>query len=173
MLTRCIILALILSSASFTFTADPNLGYIEQNISIAQSESLRTGIPVSIKLGQAILESNGGRSVLATRANNHFGIKCKSYWTGGRYFYTDDDRDANGNLVPSCFRMYSDAKSSFIDHSNFLTSSERYSILFTYDKKDYRQWANGLSESGYATNVAYAKSLIRIIEKYNLNQYDN
>ena len=93
--------------------------YIASYTDLAVLEEQRTGIPASIKLAQALIESNGGRSVLATRANNHFGIKCKSYWTGKRYFYTDDDRDPNGNLVPSCFRMYESAESSYADHSDF------------------------------------------------------
>ncbi len=145
--------------------------YISSYAELAIQEEQRTGIPASIKLAQALIESNGGRSVLATRANNHFGIKCKSYWTGKRYFYTDDDRDTDGNLVPSCFRMYESVESSYMDHSNFLTGSERYEELFTYEATDYVAWAEGLRKCGYATDPGYAKKLIRVIERYRLDGY--
>ncbi len=143
--------------------------YIAEHQSLAIAEEGRTGIPATIKLAQALVESSGGRSVLATRANNHFGIKCKSYWTGKRYFYTDDDRDSDGNLVPSCFRMYESVESSYMDHSEFLTQSERYAQLFEIDKSDYKSWAEGLLKCGYATDPGYARKLVRVIERYGLN----
>ena len=146
--------------------------YIDQYSGLALAEEARSGIPASIKLAQALIESSGGRSVLATRANNHFGIKCKSYWSGSRYFYTDDDRDSDGNLVPSCFRMYDSAESSYTDHSNFLTSSERYDILFATPANDYKAWAEGLLKCGYATDPSYAKKLIKVIEKYRLDSLE-
>jgi len=157
---------------SFGTIKDAKILYIEAHLPLAIKEQQRSGIPVSIKLAQAFIESNGGTSVLANRANNHFGIKCKSYWTGARYFYTDDDRDADGNLIPSCFRMYHSTIDSFEDHSNFLMNSDRYSELFSYDKTDYKKWANGLLKCGYATDSRYAKKIIEVIEKYSLQQYD-
>jgi flagellum-specific peptidoglycan hydrolase FlgJ len=157
---------------SFGTIKDAKVLYIESHLPLAIKEQKRSGIPVSIKLAQAFIESNGGTSVLAHRANNHFGIKCKSYWTGPRYFYTDDDRDSDGNLIPSCFRMYGTTSESFEDHSNFLMNSDRYNELFTYDRSDYKKWANGLSQCGYATDSRYANKLIEVIEKYELQQYD-
>lgn len=157
---------------SFGSIEDAKVVYIKSHLPLAIKEKQRSGIPVSIKLAQAFIESNGGTSVLASRANNHFGIKCKSYWTGPRYFYTDDDRDADGNLIPSCFRMYDSVSDSFEDHSNFLMQSDRYNELFTYEKSDYKKWANGLLKCGYATDSRYANKLIAVIEKYALQQYD-
>jgi flagellum-specific peptidoglycan hydrolase FlgJ len=157
---------------SFGTIEDAQVIYIKSHLPLAIKEQKRSGIPVSIKLAQAFIESNGGKSVLASRANNHFGIKCKSYWTGPRYFYTDDDKDTDGNLIPSCFRMYESAEDSFEDHSDFLMNSERYHELFTYDKSDYKKWANGLLKCGYATDSKYAIKIIEVIEKYSLDQYD-
>jgi len=157
---------------SFGNMEEAKVAYIKTYLPLAIKEQKRSGIPVSIKLAQAFIESNGGTSILASRANNHFGIKCKSYWTGDRYFYTDDDRDADGNLVPSCFRMYDSASDSFEDHSNFLMQSDRYNELFTYERSDYKKWANGLLKCGYATDSMYANKLIEVIEKYALQQYD-
>ena len=151
---------------------DPAVGYVEEHKELAISEMHRSGIPASIKLAQAIVETNSGRSVLATRAKNHFGIKCKSYWEGPRYFYTDDDRDDNGNLVPSCFRMYDSVEDSFRDHSDFLVNSERYALLFDGGSRDYVHWATGLQQCGYATDTNYSRRLMSIVEKYNLDAFD-
>ena len=172
MIVRIFLIATIPLFLSFGSPADPGMMYIETHLDLAIQEHNRSGIPVSIKLAQAILESGNGKSILASRANNHFGIKCKSSWTGPRYFYTDDDRDQYGNLVPSCFRMYPTSEDSYRDHSDFLMASERYDKLFELDPDDYRGWAEGLMECGYATNPSYARNLVRKIEQYELHQYD-
>jgi flagellum-specific peptidoglycan hydrolase FlgJ len=147
------------------------LEYIRTYKELAKTEMHLYGIPASIKLAQALIESDAGTSVLATRANNHFGIKCKSWWTGSEYFYADDDYDENGDMIASCFRSYDSAELSFTDHSVFLTTSDRYLHLFSYGL-DYHKWAYGLQYSGYATSTTYAKQLIQVIEKYELHGLD-
>lgn len=137
--------------------------YIAKWNKVAMQHQQEYGIPASITLAQGILESGAGQSELATEANNHFGIKCTSDWMGDVYRH-DDDRKAE------CFRMYKDAEESFIDHALFLKRS-RYERLFTYTVTDYAAWAQGLKECGYATDPAYPKKLIRIIEEYKLNDY--
>ncbi len=149
--------------------------YIENHRDIAMSEMLRTGVPASIKLAQGMLESDWGRSDLATEANNHFGIKCGSNWNGNSFFKSDDDRDSQGNLIESCFRSFDNAYDSFVAHSDFLSDPKkkyRYGFLFKLETTDYKKWANGLKEAGYATDPNYPKKLIQIIEKYELHQYD-
>ncbi|MEZ5057875.1 MAG: glucosaminidase domain-containing protein [Saprospiraceae bacterium] len=146
--------------------------YIERYKEIAVEHHKVMGIPASIKLAQALLESSFGRSSLATEANNHFGIKCKSDWTGQSFYKKDDDFDEEGNLTESCFRSYGSAEESFIDHSLFLKSNARYAELFTYGS-DYKKWAKGLQKAGYATAPDYANRLISIIEEFELYQYDN
>ena len=122
------------------------------------------GIPASITLAQGILESGSGQSELATKSNNHFGIKCHSDW-GGESVYHDDDHRGE------CFRSYDNASESFHDHSEFLKRS-RYEALFELKPKDYVRWAKGLKKCGYATNPKYAHQLIDLIERYGLEQYD-
>ena len=122
------------------------------------------GIPASITLAQGILESRDGNSRLAKEGNNHFGIKCHSDWEGKRIFEDDDARN-------ECFRQYRNGRESFDDHSDFL-KKQRYAKLFELEMTDYKGWARGLKECGYATSPEYAKSLIRIIEENNLQQYD-
>lgn len=152
---------------------NPAISYIDQYKDLAVIEMHRSGIPASIILAQGLLESNNGSSSLATNANNHFGIKCKNYWRGSKYFHKDDDYDSSGRLTESCFRSYDSPIDSYVDHSNFLMYTERYSVLFNYHKTDYIQWAHGLKNCGYATDSQYAQKLIKKIEDHQLYVYDN
>ncbi|RLD22379.1 MAG: hypothetical protein DRI69_01310 [Bacteroidetes bacterium] len=152
------------------------LEYIDRYKDVAVVEMHRTGIPASIKLAQGILESNAGASMLAERANNHFGIKCGSAWKGKTMQRKDDDRNAQGKLVKSCFRSFGSAKESYVAHSDFLLDPNkkyRYGFLFSLDSDDYRSWAYGLKKAGYATNPNYPKLLIKIIEQYELFKIDD
>ena len=146
--------------------------YIELYKQIAIEEMNRSGIPASIKLAQGILESASGTSTLAVKANNHFGIKCGSKWKGATHFHKDDDYDRAGNLIKSCFRKYQSAEESYIAHTEFLMSGARYEFLFSYPKTDYKNWARGLKQAGYATNPRYAELLINIIEDADLARFD-
>ena len=137
--------------------------YIEQYAALAVKEMERTGVPASIKIAQGIHETNAGKSDLVLQSNNHFGIKCKSSWTGEKVYHNDDEEG-------ECFRKYEDAKASYLDHSDYLKSQPRYSFLFEYDANDYAAWAWGLKKAGYATNPIYAQTLIKYIEAYQLNE---
>ncbi|WP_445453999.1 glucosaminidase domain-containing protein [Flavobacterium sp. 25HG05S-40] len=141
------------------------LAYIEKYKSVAKENMTKTGIPASITLGQAILESGAGTGPLSMQANNHFGIKCHKEWTGPSIKYTDDEEN-------ECFRKYEDPSQSFKDHSYFLTSRPRYAELFEFQKDDYKSWAYGLKAAGYATDSKYPDKLIGLIEKYQLNKFD-
>ncbi len=139
--------------------------YINKYKGIAISEMNRTGIPASITLAQAIVESASGESNLAKQANNHFGIKCKTEWTGEK-MYKDDD------MKNECFRVYENADSSFIDHSNFLKYRPYYASLFELDPVDDTAWAYGLKKAGYATEKDYPNILLKVIDMYELSQYN-
>ncbi len=139
--------------------------YIKLYKDIAIKEMNTYGIPSSITLAQGILESANGNSTLAKKANNHFGIKCHEDWNGPS-FHMDDD------LEDECFRKYSDPFESFKDHSVFLATRDRYASLFNLEITDYKGWAKGLKEAGYATNPKYPQLLINIIEEFELFQYD-
>ena len=95
------------------------------------------GIPASITMAQAILESGFGNGYLARVANNHFCIKCKNSWTGKTIIHSDDNPD-------DCFRVYDSVEASFEDHAEFLSNGKRYAFLFAYDTDDYKSWAKGL-----------------------------
>ncbi|QKG80574.1 glucosaminidase domain-containing protein [Tenuifilum thalassicum] len=139
--------------------------YISRYSYIAIQNMKKYGVPASITLAQALLESDNGNSTLAVKANNHFGIKCHKNWKGGR-IYHDDDRKGE------CFRKYRSPEQSFTDHSLFLRGSSRYDFLFKLDPTDYKAWARGLKKAGYATNPNYANLLIQIIEDNQLYRFD-
>jgi LysM repeat protein len=132
---------------------------------MAVIEMQRTGIPASITLAQGMLESDYGRSYLARKANNHFGIKCHSTWQGEKVYKDDDRRN-------ECFRSYGNVKDSYRDHSDFLVNGSRYKDLFRLSSTDYRSWAHGLKKAGYATDPDYASLLIRKIDEYGLHAFD-
>jgi LysM repeat protein len=144
---------------------DPRLAYILKYEKLAVKEMSRSGIPASIILAQACLESGDGKGKLALMSNNHFGIKCKSGWEGESVLFDDDLKD-------ECFRSYPTVEESFADHSRFLMQSPRYAWLFEFDHNDYKSWAKGLQKSGYATSIYYSKQLIKIIEDYGLHKLD-
>lgn len=150
------------TAVNYKITGPSNaVAYVEQFKGIAVSESIRTGIPASIKLAQGILESGYGSSTLAKKANNHFGIKCGMGWSGKTMQYKG-----------SCYRVFKNGNDAYKEHSNFLTNSDRYKDLFSLKRTDYKGWARGLRKAGYATNPQYPSKLIELVERYKLYNYD-
>jgi LysM repeat protein len=139
--------------------------YIAQFKDAAISDMKKSGVPASITMAQGMFESDYGNSSLAKVAKNHFGVKCHKDW-GGDTYYMDDD------APNECFRKYNSVEESYDDHSNFLRTRDRYKFLFDLSITDYKGWAKGLKQAGYATNPAYADKLIEIIERYNLQALD-
>jgi flagellum-specific peptidoglycan hydrolase FlgJ len=142
----------------------PEAEYIKKYSGIAVREMKRTGVPASITLAQGMLESDYGRSRLASVGNNHFGIKCHN-WSGESIYHNDDKRN-------DCFRRYPNAEKSFTDHSDFIKTGSRYKFLFELSPYDYKAWAYGLKKAGYATNPEYASLIIKKIEENNLEIFD-
>lgn len=139
--------------------------YIEQYKEIAIQEMIRSGVPAAITLAQGVLESQSGESVLVKKSNNHFGIKCKVEWTGAKTYHDDDARG-------ECFRVYTTAEESYKDHSDFLRTRAHYAFLFSLDPTNYEAWAYGLKKAGYATAPTYPQKLIKVINDYQLNQFN-
>ncbi|MEZ3549548.1 MAG: glucosaminidase domain-containing protein [Muribaculaceae bacterium] len=162
---KTLIFTLILSAMALTgYAVNPYEEYIERYSALAVDHQNEYGIPASITLAQGLLESAAGRSRLASKGNNHFGIKCHKEWKGKTMLRDDDARD-------ECFRVYSSVEESFADHSRFLRR-DRYKRLFDLDVTDYQGWARGLRKCGYATDPNYAARLITIIERYSLYVFD-
>jgi LysM repeat protein len=138
--------------------------YIARYKDIAIEEMQRTGVPAAITLAQGIHETGAGTSDLVISSNNHFGIKCKTEWTGATVYHDDDARG-------ECFRKYNDPVDSYRDHSDFLKNRPYYASLFKLDPTDFEAWAYGLKKAGYATNPKYPQILIKLIKDYDLQEY--
>jgi LysM repeat protein len=160
-----IILLLTFFCISLYAQKTATLIYVDQYKDIAIKEMKRTGIPASITLAQGIVESNSGESNLALNFNNHFGIKCKTDWKGETTYQDDDTKQ-------ECFRVYTNANASFIDHSNFIKTRPNYAPLFQLDPVDDSAWAIGLKKAGYATASDYANKLMKVIDDYELSQFN-
>lgn len=163
---RLLVLIFLLTQSLLLFAQNSAEQYISRYSQLAVKNMKSSGIPASITLAQGLLESGNGQSVLAKKANNHFGIKCGGNWNGKKV-YMDDD--AKGE----CFRKYRKVKHSFDDHSDFISKRDRYAFLFELDRKDYKGWAKGLKKAGYATNPNYPELLINLIERYELDRFDS
>lgn len=157
-------ISILLFSKAFAQDSLTVQQYISQYKDIAIAEMHRTGVPAAITLAQGIHESSAGKSELVLQSNNHFGIKCKNTWIGKSVRHDDDARQ-------ECFRAYDSPIDSYKDHSDFLCVNKRYAFLFQYDPLDYESWARGLKQAGYATNPQYAPLLIKMIERYHLNDF--
>jgi len=145
--------------------------YVADYQDIAMNEMERTGYPASIKLAQAILESEGGRGKLAFEYNNHFGITCGKKWSGKKYYQEEEDFNSS-EILETCYRVYNNPYSSFIAHTDLLRASSHYKTLFKLDPTDYIGWAKNLNDLGYTDNDTYDQTLINMIEKYELHQFD-
>lgn len=163
-------LLLLFIFINLSLSAQPRVStyeiYIDKYSDLAIQHMDKYGIPASIILAQGILESGAGLSDLARRSNNHFGIKCHHGWKGPRVYAADDTPN-------DCFRSYKRVEDSYQDHSEFLVGSARYRALFDLSINDYKGWARGLQQSGYATDRAYANKLIKLIEDYELYRFDD
>ena len=157
---------ILVATSKVKATTEDVKKYISDFKETAKSNMKSHGVPASITMAQGILESGVGFGQLAKEANNHFGIKCHTGWTGESVKYDDDAEQ-------ECFRKYKDPAESYRDHSTFLSSRKRYESLFKLDKGDYEAWANGLKKAGYATDTLYPSKLIGIIERYELYKFDN
>ena len=147
-------------------TVEQKINFYVKKYAPAATKNMRFfKIPASITLAQGILESGYGEGTLAKKANNHFGIKCHKGWKGKSITHDDDEKD-------ECFRSYKNPLRSYRDHSLFLVDRDRYSNLFTLNRKDYKGWAVGLKAAGYATDPKYADKLISLIERFNLTRFD-
>ena len=169
-ITKTVILTivLLLTASCRSWAQDMNESevYLQKYHSVAIEQMKKYGIPASITLAQGLLESGRGTSKLATRGNNHFGIKADSRWQGDTIHSFDNGRWCT-------FRRYKDAAKSYEDHSKFLCDNSRYSFLFKLERTDYKGWAKGLKDAYYAEDREYDKKLISIIERYELYQYDS
>lgn len=149
--------------------------FIARLVPHAQELQNSYGVLPSIIIGQAILESNWGKSTLASEYNNLFGIKA--YGTQKKInLETQEYINELWVTIQGDFRVYDTWEDSMDDHTllfvNGVTWNPRLyeSVLLA---ENYKDAANALQEAGYATDPTYAEKVINVIESYNLNKYDS
>jgi flagellum-specific peptidoglycan hydrolase FlgJ len=136
-------------------------GFLRRFHQVAVAERKKYGIPASITLANALLQSSAGKRDIAIKSYNHFGLPCSFDWNGDGEKYGGE-----------CYRKYENAWVSFRDHSIFITTG-KFSKLRDHSNYDYKAWAKGLEKSGYPSASEHlADKLIEIIEKYELEQLD-
>jgi uncharacterized protein YegL len=155
-------------------------GFINDAIGPAQASQAETGVPASVSIAQAILESSWGDKHIGS-ANNYFGIKCQPGQNGTLYFgniatgcVLTDTQEWDGSkyiTVKANFRTYTNMTDSFRDHGHFFLDNPRYSEAMKHTN-DPKQFAIEIQKAGYATSPTYATNLISIMDQYNLYQYD-
>ena len=134
--------------------------YITRFAHVAENEQAKFGIPASITLGCALLQSQAGARDMARQGHNHFALPC-----------TDDWQATSGTYQGSCYRHYENAWTSFRDHSYYLTTG-KFTPLTKNDPKDYKAWARDLERYGYSEERNFEDRLIQLIEQLKLHQYD-
>lgn len=146
-----------------------NQEFLDKLGPMARKDMRETGILASLTMAQGILESGWGQSGLTKKANNLFGIKG-SY--NGQSYECNTFEYINGKRVETKakFRKYPSWQESVADHSSLFLRLDRYANL--RGETDYKNACWKVQEDGYATAPNYAESLIRLIEQYNLTQYD-
>jgi hypothetical protein len=140
----------------------------------ARDDAALTGVPASVTVAQAILESDWGRSGLATTANNYFGMKAMgALGNDGVVDMPTSEYDDSGALYQtvSAFRAYKTLADSLADHDRLLQTSSRYAVAMSA-AKDPRQFAALIAEAGYGTDPAYADKLVSLMDRYDLYQLD-
>lgn len=151
-------------------TKEQNDFVYEVRVHAAESKK-ETGIPVSVTVAQAILESYWGKSLLAKEANNLFGIKAHGGWTGKVYVInTAEYRKGKKVVEQAAFRKYPSRKDSIFDHGRFLLRPI-YSAAQPY-KADPVKFAQAIHKCGYATDPFYAVKLKQVMDRYDLYRWD-
>ena len=134
--------------------------FVKRFLTIAQQESEKYRIPVSIILAQGILQTQAGTNPLAQKGNNFFKLKATNAWKGGTY-----------HAKTGSYRAYTSAWASFRDYSEFVTTGN-FASLASLGSTDYKAWAVGLERCGYNAQSGLADALVGIVEANGLTQYD-
>jgi flagellum-specific peptidoglycan hydrolase FlgJ len=138
----------------------------------ARESQRQTGVPASVTIAQAILESDWGVSKLSKDYNNFFGIKGDRPGTAGvAWFDTWEVINGVSVVQHAAFRAYNRPADSFVDHGWFFIQNPRYGAAMAA-RKDPRQFAREINRAGYATDPDYAPKLIGLMDRYNLYAYD-
>lgn len=159
----------VIESRTFSSESD----FIDTIGTAAQRSQRTTGVPASVTVAQAILESDWGRSGLSRRANNLFGIKALGGPgpAGTLTLPTWEYLNGQDVVVQAAFKAYYTLDESVDDHGRFFVRNRRYAPALAV-ASDARAFARGIQEAGYATDPGYAAKLTRLMDRYNLYRFD-
>ncbi|WP_061320413.1 glycoside hydrolase family 73 protein [Clostridium botulinum] len=151
--------------------------FIDELIPISKELYDEYGILPSVTIGQAILESDWGRSELSKKGNNLFGIKATPSWQG-KVLNMETSENYNDKIKDN-FRYYSSKENSIKDYANFLVKNKRYRENKVFRATEYKTQAKAIEKAGYSTkkdkdgNLLYSSLLGKIIREYNLQLIDS
>ena len=145
--------------------------FIMRLTNAAVESQRKSGVPASITIAQAALESAWGESGLAKAGNNLFGIKADSRWRGETLtLNTREFIKGQWVVVPAKWRKYASWQASIDDHAAFLKQNQRYAPCFSCLAAD--AFVRALAKAGYATDPLYADKVIGVMNKHNLISFD-
>lgn len=147
--------------------------FIKKVGALASADMKKSGVLASLTVAQAILESAWGKSELATGGNALFGIKATKSWKGKVYCKDTKECYDGVNLVTvnnATFRAYDSWEESVADHSAFLKANKRYKEVI--GETDYKKACEAIKAAGYATDPDYVEKLVKLIEDYELTEFD-
>ena len=127
-------------------------------------------IPPSVILAQAALESGWGRSRLAQKHNNIFGIKASKQQKSIQ-FNTLEFGTKGAHIVPAQFRVFASIEDSIHHHGRLLSTDPRYQPTKSVGQ-NWRAFVAHLAPI-YASDPAYAAHVTQIIERYKLDRWDH
>jgi flagellum-specific peptidoglycan hydrolase FlgJ len=158
------------STAPITGVPKTGNAFIDRIASDAIKSQRETGVPASVTMAQAILESGWGKSGLSTQANNFFGIKGKGP-AGSVTMRTREVFNGQSTYINAPFRKYNSPAESFADHGRFFTQNKRYATAMQHTN-DAHRFAREIARAGYATDPKYASMLSGLINKHGLERFD-
>ena len=147
--------------------------WLKEMVPYARDAQRIFGVPASITLAQAILESGWGESKLAVNANNLFGIKARIHMTPNDYveFPTVEYSSGKREVVDALFAQYPTPRYCFLKHAELLDYTARYRRC-REAAPDVSKYALALQVCGYSTNPNYAQQLLTLIRELHLTEYD-
>jgi hypothetical protein len=155
-------------------SSNQQVAFLNATALAARDAASLTGVPASVTVAQAILESDWGRSALAVSANNYFGMKAfGTLGTDGVVYMPTSEYDSSGQLYDtvSAFRAYTSLADSMADHARLLGTTRRYAMAMQA-AQDPKQFAQLIADAGYSTDPTYADKLVALMDRYNLYQLD-
>jgi hypothetical protein len=156
--------------------ASPQDDFINAAGPAAQRGQVEYGVPASVTVAQAILESGWGTSSLSVQSKNYFGIKCATASSPGPIAvgckaYQTTECTPDCHTVTAYFRVYATMEDSFRDHGRFLRDNSRYANAFNFTH-DADQFVREIWKAGYATDPNYPNKVITLMVNHNLYRFN-